>query len=307
MQHAYSIYIQEAAAKSNIAVATHIQIVKRVQAVPNAVFILTVHSLEIAPCNTSKIREDSWHFFQLILIHRIFHATPTALSNTSSYRNHSRGCSEQTANFKNLKFHLLTFTELQTAQQLPKLLRGAGCIQKHRSTLTSSWAISSISHILTEDPFVGTTTFPRLGRKPCRRFLLGDDFRNFLSRSSLLAIRGHAAISIQSGMLLLVPDCLLSTKASSVLHPGTYLSVRALLCVSLAAWRSSSSRLLSVSSLSTSPRVHFLGLINRISFKSSSFSLINMRRSRSESSTPGQASLSSLASCIFRFAILKKK
>lgn len=63
MQHAYSIYIQEAGAKSNIAVATHIQIVKRLQAMPNAVFILTVHSLEIAPCNTSKIREDSWHFF----------------------------------------------------------------------------------------------------------------------------------------------------------------------------------------------------------------------------------------------------
>lgn len=201
----------------------------------------------------------------------------------------------------------MTFTKLQTAQQLQKLLRGAGCIQKHRSTLTSSWAISSVSHILTQDPFVGTTTSPHLGRKPCRRFLLGDDFRNLLSRTSLLALLEHAAISVQPGMLLLVPGCLLSTKASSVLHPGTYLSVRALLCVSLAAWRSSSSRFLSVSSLSTSPRVHFLGLINRISFKSSSFSLINMRRSRSESSTPGQASLSSLASCIFRFAILKGK
>lgn len=77
--------------------------------------------------------------------------------------------------------------------------------------------------------------------------------------------------------------------------------------MSLAAWRSSSKRLLSVSNLSTSPRVHFLGLINRISFKSSSFSLINIRRSRSESSTPGQASLSSLASCIFRFAILQQE
>lgn len=93
----------------------------------------------------------------------------------------------------------------------------------------------------------------------------------------------------------------------TALCPPTHLSVRALLWVSLAAWRSSSRRLLSVSSLSTSPRVHFLGLINRISFKSSSFSLISIRRSRSESSTPGQASLSSLASWIFRFAILQGK
>lgn len=108
-------------------------------------------------------------------------------------------------------------------------------------------------------------------------------------------------------MLLLAPNYLLSNKASSALCPVTYLSVKALLWVSLAAWRSSSRRLLSVSSLSTSPRVHFLGLINRISFKSSSFSLINIRRSRSESSTPGQASLSSLTSCIFRFAILQEK
>lgn len=108
-------------------------------------------------------------------------------------------------------------------------------------------------------------------------------------------------------MLLLAPDDPLPNKASPVLCPVTYLSVRALLWVSLAAWRSSSRRLLSISSLSTSPRVHFLGLINRISFKSSSFSLINIRRSRSESSTPGQASLSSLASCIFRFDILQRK
>lgn len=93
----------------------------------------------------------------------------------------------------------------------------------------------------------------------------------------------------------------------TALCPLTHLSVRALLWVSLAAWRSSSRRLLSVSSLSTSPRVHFLGLINRISFKSSSFSLISISRSRSESSTPGQASLSSLASWIFKFAILQRK
>ena len=202
----------------------------------------------------------------------------------------------------------MTFTKLQTAQRLQKLLWGAGCIQKHYSTLILSWAILSISCIPIQGLFVGTTTFPRFGSKAaCRHFALGADFRNLVSRNGLLGIRGHAASALGQGMLLLVPSYLLSNKASSVLRPVTHLSVRALLWVSLAAWRSSSRRLLSVSSLSTSPRVHFLGLINRISFKSSSFSLISIRRSRSESSMPGQASLSSLASCIFRFAILQQK
>lgn len=167
---------------------------------PNAVFILTVHSHEIFPCNTSKIREDSWRFFQLVQIHRIFHATPTALSNTSSYRNHIQGCSEQTTNLKNLKFHLLTFTGLQTAQQLWKLLRGAGCIQKHCSTLTLYWAILSTPYTLMEDPFVETTTFPHVRSETCSWFLLGEDFRNLASRNGLLGNqRAHTAISIQPG------------------------------------------------------------------------------------------------------------
>lgn len=82
------------------------------------------------------------------------------------------------------------------------------------------------------------------------------------------------------------------------------LSVRALLWVSLAACRSFSRRFRAISNCSTSPWVHFLGLMKRISFSSSSFSLMRISRSLSESSTPGQASLSSLASWIFRLAIL---
>lgn len=131
---------------------------------------------------------------------------------------------------------------------------------------------------------------------------LGDEFRSSLSRVSWEC--EGTAVGTQPGDAGACPQLPLVQKGPA-LCPLTYLSVRALLWVSLAAWRSSSRRLLSVSSLSTSPRVHFLGLINRISFKSSSFSLIRIRRSRSESSTPGQASLSSLASWIFRFAILQ--
>lgn len=84
----------------------------------------------------------------------------------------------------------------------------------------------------------------------------------------------------------------------------THLSVSALLWVSRAACRSFSSRLRAISSCSTSPWVHFRGLMKRISFSSSSFSLMRISRSLSESSTPGQASLSSLASWILRLAIL---
>lgn len=133
---------------------------------------------------------------------------------------------------------------------------------------------------------------------------LGDDFRDLLSRVSWEC--EGTAVGSQPGDVGACSQLPLVHQGTA-LCPLTYLSVRALLWVSLAAWRSSSRRLLSVSSLSTSPRVHFLGLINRISFKSSSFSLISIRRSRSESSTPGQASLSSLASWIFRFAILQGK
>lgn len=86
-----------------------------------------------------------------------------------------------------------------------------------------------------------------------------------------------------------------------------HLSVSALLWVSRAACRSFSSRFRAISSCSTSPWVHFRGLMKRISFSSSSFSLIRISRSLSESSTPGQASLSSLASWIFRLAILWAK
>lgn len=87
-------------------------------------------------------------------------------------------------------------------------------------------------------------------------------------------------------------------------QPQPHLSVSALLWVSRAACRSFSSRFRAISSCSTSPWVHFRGLMKRISFSNSSFSLMRISRSLSESSTPGQASLSSLASWIFRLAIL---
>lgn len=84
-----------------------------------------------------------------------------------------------------------------------------------------------------------------------------------------------------------------------------HLSVRALLWLSLAACRSLSRRFFSDSSFSASlGSRRWRGLTYCSSFSSSSFSLMRMRRSRSGSSSPGHASLSSLAICTSMVAIL---
>lgn len=88
----------------------------------------------------------------------------------------------------------------------------------------------------------------------------------------------------------------------------SHLSVRALLWLSRAAWRSLSRRFFSVSSFSASlGSRRCRGLTYCSSFSSSSFSLMRMRRSRSGSSSPGQASLSSLAIWTSMVAILRKR
>lgn len=87
----------------------------------------------------------------------------------------------------------------------------------------------------------------------------------------------------------------------------SHLSVRALLWLSLAACRSLSRRFFSDSSFSASlGSRRWRGLTYCSSFSSSSFSLMRMRRSRSGSSSPGHASLSSLAICTSMVAILRK-
>lgn len=86
-----------------------------------------------------------------------------------------------------------------------------------------------------------------------------------------------------------------------------HLSVRALLWLSLAACRSLSRRFFSDSSFSASlGSRRWRGLTYCSSFSSSSFSLMRMRRSRSGSSNPGHASLSSLAICTSMVAILRQ-
>ncbi len=87
-----------------------------------------------------------------------------------------------------------------------------------------------------------------------------------------------------------------------------HLSVSALLWLSLAACRSLSRRFFSDSSFSASLGSRcWRGLTYCSSFSSSSFSLMRMRRSRSGSSSPGHASLSSLAIWTSMVAILTEQ
>lgn len=84
----------------------------------------------------------------------------------------------------------------------------------------------------------------------------------------------------------------------------SYLSVSALLWLSRAACRSFSSLLFSDSIFSASLGARLHGLAYCSSFRSSSFSLMRIRRSLSGSRRPGHASLSSLAIWTSIFAIL---
>lgn len=91
-------------------------------------------------------------------------------------------------------------------------------------------------------------------------------------------------------------------------QPASHLSVRALLWLSRAAWRSFSRRFFCDSSRSASlGSSRWRGLMYCSSFSSSSFSLMRIRRSLSGSSSPGHASLSSLAICTSMVAILRSK